>query len=228
VSALNSQTITYGELASVLDHSLLRPELIDADVIAGCQLADRCQITTAYVKPCHVKLASATLKDSTVKVGTTVGFPHGAHITSVKVAEARQAIDDRAVELDMVLNIGDLRSGKADAVCADIRAVCDTAHERGAKVKVFLENAYLTDRQKVLGCKLAEEAVADRGKTSTGFASVAQRSMTCAWCAGRSARKSRSRPLVECAHWQPYWMSRMPERIAAEPLPPPPSSTRSK
>jgi deoxyribose-phosphate aldolase len=169
--ALNSKTITYEELAKVIDHSLLRPELTDADVIAGCQLADRYQTATVCVKPCHVKLASEILKDSTVKVSTTVGFPHGAHVTCVKVTEAQQAMDDGAVELDMVLNIGDLRSGKTEAVCADIRAVCGAAHARGAQVKVILENAYLTDEQKVLACKLAEEAGADWVKTSTGFAS---------------------------------------------------------
>jgi deoxyribose-phosphate aldolase len=169
--ALNSKTITYEELAKVIDHSLMRPELTDADVIAGCQLADRYQTATVCVKPCHVKLASEILKDSTVKVSTTVGFPHGAHVNSVKVTEAQQAMDDGAAELDMVLNIGDLRSGKTDAVRADIRAVCDAAHARGTQVKVILENAYLTDEQKVLACKLAEEAGADWVKTSTGFAS---------------------------------------------------------
>jgi deoxyribose-phosphate aldolase len=169
--ALNSKTFTYEQLAKVIDHSLLRPELTDADVIAGCQLADRYQTATVCVKPCHVKLASEILKNSTVKVSTTVGFPHGAHVTSVKVAEAQQAMNDGAVELDMVLNIGDLRSGKRDAVRADIRAVCDAAHAHGAQVKVILENAYLTHEQKVLACKLAEEAGADWVKTSTGFAS---------------------------------------------------------
>ena len=169
--ALHSQIITYEQLAKVIDHSLLRPELTEADVIAGCQLADRYQTATVCVKPCHVKLASELLKNSTVKVSTTVGFPHGAHLTAVKVAEAQHAMDDGAVELDMVLNIGDLRSGKTDAVRADIQAVCAAAHARGAKVKVILENAYLTDEQKVLACKLSEEAGADWVKTSTGFAS---------------------------------------------------------
>jgi deoxyribose-phosphate aldolase len=168
--ALNSKTITYEELAKVIDHSLLRPELTEAEVIAGCELAARYQTATVCVKPCHVRLAAEWLKNSTVKVSTTVGFPHGAHVTAVKVAEAQQAMDDGAVELDMVLNIGQLRSGKAEAVREDIRAVCDTAHARGAKVKVILENAYLSDEQKVLGCKLAEEAGADWVKTSTGFA----------------------------------------------------------
>ncbi len=167
---LNSKTITYEQLAKVIDHSLLRPELTEADVIAGCQLAARYETATVCVKPCDVKLAKEALKGSTVLVSTTIGFPHGAHVTAIKVAEAQQAMDDGAVELDMVMNIGRLRAGDADYVRADIKAVCDAAHARGAKVKVILENAYLTDEQKVLACKLAEEAGADWVKTSTGFA----------------------------------------------------------
>jgi deoxyribose-phosphate aldolase len=170
MTALNSKTITYEQLAKVIDHSLLRPELTEADVIAGCELAARYHTATVCVKPCDVKLAKKLLKDSDVKVSTTIGFPHGAHLTSTKVAEAQQAMDDGAVELDMVLNIGQLRSGKNDSVRADIKAVCDAAHARGVKVKVIFENAYLTDEQKVLACKLSEEAGADWVKTSTGFA----------------------------------------------------------
>ena len=168
---LNSKTITYEQLARVIDHSLLKPELTDADVVAGCELAARYEVATVCVKPCHVKLAKELLKDSTVKVSTTIGFPHGGHVTAVKVAEALQAMDDGAVELDMVINIGFLRSGKVEAVRDDIQAVCNAAHARDAKVKVILENAYLTDAEKVLACKLAEEAGADWVKTSTGFAS---------------------------------------------------------
>jgi deoxyribose-phosphate aldolase len=99
-----------------------------------------------------------------------VGFPHGSNLTSIKVAEAQQAMDDGALELDMVLNIGQLRSGKTEQVQADIQAVCEAAHARGVKVKVILENAYLTDDEKVTACKLSEAAGADWVKTSTGFA----------------------------------------------------------
>lgn len=171
MTTLNSKTITYEQLAKVIDHSLLRPELSEAEVIAGCELAARYHTATVCVRPCDVKLARKVLRDSDVKVSTTIGFPHGGHVTAIKVAEAKQAIEDGAVELDMVLNIGQLRSGNADTVRADIRAVCDTAHAGDAKVKVIFENAYLTDEQKVLACKLSEEAGADWVKTSTGFAS---------------------------------------------------------
>ncbi len=167
---LSSKTITYQQLAKVIDHSLLKPELTEADVIAGCALAARYHVATVCVKPCHARLSAQLLKDTDVLVSAVVAFPHGHSLTSIKVAEAEQAMDDGAVELDMVLNIGQLRSGKADEVQADIQAVCEAAHARGAKVKVIFENAYLTDEQKILACKLSEAAGADWIKTSTGFA----------------------------------------------------------
>src|SRR4030042_3843939 len=170
MNTLNSKTITYEQLAKVIDHSLLRPELTEADVIAGCELAARYHTATVCVKPCHVKLAKHVLKDSDVQVGTVVGFPHGSNLTVIKVAEAQQAMDDGAVELDMVLNIGQLRSGKLDDVLEDIKAVCLAAHSRNVRVKVIFENAYLTDEEKVTACKLCEAAGADWVKTSTGFA----------------------------------------------------------
>jgi deoxyribose-phosphate aldolase len=168
--ALDSKTITLEQLAKVIDHSLLRPELTSVEVAAGCRLAAEYHVATVCVKPCHVKLAAEILKDSDVKVSTVVGFPHGSNLTAIKVAEAIQAIQDGAVELDMVLNIGELRSGNDELVYQDIKAVCDAAHAHGAKVKVILENAYLTDEQKVRACQLAEKAGADWVKTSTGFA----------------------------------------------------------
>jgi deoxyribose-phosphate aldolase len=167
---LSSQTITYEQLAKTIDHSLLRPELTRDDVIAGCALARKYHTASVCVKPCHVRLAAEQLAGSDVKVGTVIGFPHGGHVTAIKVAEAHQAMDDGAVELDMVLNIGELRSGNAEFVQADIQAVCAAAHARGAKVKVIFENAYLTDEQKILACRLSEAAGADWVKTSTGFA----------------------------------------------------------
>ena len=169
-TALNSKTITYKQLAKVIDHSLLKPELIEADIIDGCELAHRYHVATVCVKPCHVKLAAEALKDSDVLVSTVVGFPHGSNLTAVKVVEAELAMDEGAKELDMVLNIGQLRSGKYDYVRNDVKAVCDVAHEREVKVKVIFENAYLTDEEKVTACKLCEEAGADWVKTSTGFA----------------------------------------------------------
>ncbi len=167
---MDSKTITYEQLAKVIDHSLLRPELTDDDIIAGCDLAGRYHVASVCVKPCHVQLAAQVLTGSDVAVGTVIGFPFGAHTTATKAFEAREALAGGATELDMVINIGALRSGRSEYVCDDIRAVVAEAHARGALVKVILENAYLNDEQKVLGCRLAEEAGADFVKTSTGFA----------------------------------------------------------
>lgn len=166
---LNSKTITYQQLAKTIDHSLLRPELTEADVIAGCELAARYHVASVCVKPCHVRLAVEQLANSDVKVGTVVGFPHGGHTTFVKVAEAKDAMANGAEELDMVLNIGELRSGNYDLVSKDIRAVVFASHGR-ALVKVIFENAYLNDEQKKMACRLTEQAGADFVKTSTGFA----------------------------------------------------------
>ena len=137
VSKLDVKTITYEQLAKVIDHSLLRPELTEDDVIEGCRLANEYHTATVCVKPCHVTLAVEELKGSDVVVSTVIGFPHGANVTSTKVAEALTAMDDGAKELDMVLNIGQLRSGKYDFVRDDIKAVCDTAHARKVKVKSY-------------------------------------------------------------------------------------------
>ncbi len=168
--ALNTKTLTLNQLAKTIDHSLLKPELTHDDVIAGCQLAHRYHVASVCVKPCHVRLAAELLQNSDVKVGTVIGFPHGNSTTAIKLAEARQAITDGAVELDMVINIGELRSGHDDYVRSEIKSICDLAHASGAIVKVIFENAYLTDPEKIKACHLSEEAGADFVKTSTGFA----------------------------------------------------------
>ncbi len=170
VKSLNSKTITYQELAKVIDHSLLKPELTEADVVAGCELARRYHVASVCVKPCHVSLAKKLLEGSDVAVGTVIGFPHGSSTTATKVFEAQEALEHGATELDMVINIGEFRSGHADYVRDEIHAIVQVAHARGALVKVILENAYLTDREKVLGCQLAEAAGADFVKTCTGLA----------------------------------------------------------
>lgn len=166
---LSSKTITYEQLAKVIDHSLLKPELTEADIIAGCELAKKYNVASVCVKPCYVSLAARLLQGTTVEVGTVIGFPHGSHVTAVKVFEAQQAIADGATELDMVINIGEMRSGHYDFVREDIRAVVEAAKGK-AIVKVILENAYLTKDEIVTGCKLVEEAGAHFVKTSTGYA----------------------------------------------------------
>jgi deoxyribose-phosphate aldolase len=163
-------TITEEKVAKTIDHSLLRPELTVDEVLAGCRLAAAYQVASVCCRPLDVGRCRDALAGSGVLVGTVVGFPHGASTTAVKAFEAERALGEGAVELDMVLPIGWLRSGEDDDVREDIAAVVDVAHPRGAVVKVILENAYLTDEQKVRGCRLSEKAGADYVKTSTGFA----------------------------------------------------------
>ena len=164
------ETITEEKVAGTIDHSLLRPELTCGEVLAGCELAAAYRVASVCCRPLDVAACRDTLSGSGVAVGTVVGFPHGASTTAVKAAEARRALDDGAVELDMVLAIGWLRSGQDAYVQDDIAAVVAAARPQGAVVKVILENAYLTDEEKVRGCRLTERAGADYVKTSTGFA----------------------------------------------------------
>jgi deoxyribose-phosphate aldolase len=164
------ETITEEKVAGTIDHSLLRPELTTGEVRAGCELAAAYRVASVCCRPLDVAACRDALSASGVAVGTVVGFPHGASTSAVKVAEARRALDDGAVELDMVLAIGWLRSGQDAYVQDDIAAVVAAARPQGAVVKVILENAYLTDEEKVRGCRLSERAGADFVKTSTGFA----------------------------------------------------------
>ncbi len=162
-------TLTYEQIAKTIDHSLLRPELTDAELIAGCELAREYHAASVCIKPSSVPLAARLLQGSDVAVGTVIGFPHGSSTTHAKVFEAEQALEEGAVELDMVINIGWLKSGLDAQVQQDIAAVVTAAKGR-ALVKVILENAYLTDEEKARGCHLVEAAGADFVKTSTGFA----------------------------------------------------------
>jgi len=161
---------TYRDVAKTIDHSLLRPELDDAFVEDGCRLAARYDVASVCVKPVDVVRATAILAGTDVKVGTVIGFPHGSSVTTTKVFESQRALADGAVELDMVIDIGALRSGRDADVQADIAAVVEIAHAAGAIVKVIFENAYLTDDEKIRACRLSEAAGADFVKTSTGFA----------------------------------------------------------
>ncbi|MGE5494756.1 MAG: deoxyribose-phosphate aldolase [Burkholderiales bacterium] len=165
-----SKTVTARDIAKMIDHSLLKPQMSTKEVIEGCELAKEYDCATVCVKPCDVETAYGILKGSDVIVTTVVGFPHGVNLTEVKVMEAEIAIDQGCKELDMVLNIGRLKSGDYEYVEKDIKAVCDAARRRGVKVKVILENYYLTDEEKIKACKIAERAGAAWVKTSTGYA----------------------------------------------------------
>jgi deoxyribose-phosphate aldolase len=161
---------TYRQIAKTIDHSLLRPEL-DLDFVReGIELARRYDVASATVRPADVAFAVELLEGSDVFVSTVVGFPHGSSATATKVFEAERAVELGAREVDMVLNIGRLRSGRADEVREDIAAVVAAARANEATVKVIFENVYLDDVQKELACRLSEEAGAAFVKTSTGFA----------------------------------------------------------
>ncbi len=167
---LSIENLTERDIAKTIDHSLLKPELDDEFVADGCRLAARYDVASVCVRPADVARAREVLEGTDVKVGTTIGFPHGNHLTATKVFEAERALADGATELDMVLQIGALKSGRDADVQADIAAVVEVGHAAGAIVKVIFENAYLTDDEKVRACGLTAAAGGDFVKTSTGFA----------------------------------------------------------
>jgi len=156
-------------VAALIDHTLLRPEATRADIVKLCGEARQYGFATVCINPYWVPLAASELAGSAVKVCTVVGFPLGATSTEAKVAEAAAALRAGAREIDMVINVGAMRSGDVDAVKLDIQAVTRVCHEAGAIVKVILETALLDDAQKTAACGLAQAVGADFVKTSTGF-----------------------------------------------------------
>jgi deoxyribose-phosphate aldolase len=161
-------SLTVAAIAATIDHAILKPELTRAEVDEQLALVARYGVFSACVRPSDVAHAYEVLEGSGVAVCAVIGFPHGTTTTMTKVAEAVEALDDGASELDMVINIGRLRSGLVDDVEADIRAVVTAAGEH--VVKVILETAFLSDDEIVAGCQAAERAGAAFVKTSTGFA----------------------------------------------------------
>lgn len=169
---MNTQTprkYTVAEVASKIDHAVLKPDLTEADVREHARLCAGWGVASICVRPCDVKLAAELLKDSAVMVSCVLSFPHGADATPVKAFQARQAVADGVSEIDMVMNIGQFLSGNYDAVREDIRAVVEVAHADNVKVKVIQESGFLTLEQVAKACELAREAGADFVKTSTGF-----------------------------------------------------------
>jgi deoxyribose-phosphate aldolase len=160
---------TYLQIAKMIDHSLLNPVMTDEDLERGCRLALDYNVASACVKPYYLKRCAELLRGSTVAASTVIGFPHGGHTTSIKVAEAEQALLDGGVELDMVVNIGKVLSGDWNYVRSDIQAVVDVTHAAGGIVKVIFENCYLDDAQKIRLCQICAEVRADFVKTSTGY-----------------------------------------------------------
>jgi deoxyribose-phosphate aldolase len=156
-------------IAGMIDHTLLKPEASQDQIVELCSQARAYRFASVCVNPTHVRLAAQSLKGAGVPVCTVVGFPLGATTTPVKVYETQQAIHDGAREIDMVINLGALKSQDYGAVYEDIVSVVHAAHAAAAQVKAIIEAALLTDKEKVVACYLAKIAAADYVKTSTGF-----------------------------------------------------------
>ncbi len=163
------ETATAHDWASLIDHTLLKPEASEADIRKLCEEAAKYGFASVCVNPVWVKKASEFLRGTEVPVCTVIGFPLGATLSDVKAFEARRAIFNGAKEVDMVINVGALKSGDDCAVEDDVRAVAEAAHENGVLCKVIIETALLTDDEKVRACLASRNAGADFVKTSTGF-----------------------------------------------------------
>jgi len=160
-----------GDLARYIDHTLLKPDASAAQIDRLCAEAAEHRFAAVCINPTWVRRAAENLRGTDVAVASVIGFPFGAGTSEVKALEARRAIRDGAREIDMVINIGALKSGMLDEVREDIARVSDACHESGAENKVIIEAALLTDEEKVIACQLARQAKADMVKTSTGYAS---------------------------------------------------------
>lgn len=162
---------TKDQIAGWIDHTLLKPQATTEQVSKLCKEAREYKFASVCINPVFIPQAVIELEGSGVPVCTVIGFPLGANQTTTKVAESKDAIDSGAIELDMVIAIGLLISGDYKAVYEDVKAVADTCHEKGALLKVIIENCYLDRFEKILACLLCKEANADFVKTSTGFGS---------------------------------------------------------
>ncbi len=172
VSASDRLTKIDPAIAALIDHTILKADATRADIVKVCREARQYSFASVCVNPYWVPLVRSELAGSPVKVCTVVGFPLGATSTEAKVAETQNAVREGAREIDMVINIGALKSGDRDAVRADIEKVTRASHEGGAIVKVIIETALLTDPEKTLASVLAKDAGADYVKTSTGFSTA--------------------------------------------------------
>lgn len=172
VSASEKLTKVDAGIAALIDHTVLRADATREEIVKLCREARQYSFASVCVNAYWVPLVAAELSGSPVKVCTVVGFPLGATSTDAKVAETESAVRVGAQEIDMVINVGALKSGDHEAVKLDIRAVAEAAHRGGAILKVILETALLDDNQKAVACTLAKLAGADFVKTSTGFSTA--------------------------------------------------------
>ncbi|MDA9859288.1 deoxyribose-phosphate aldolase [Rubripirellula sp.] len=161
----------YQDIAKMLDHSLLIPTMTSDDLEAGIDEAIAFDTASVCIMPYYLRRCAERLAGTTIKASTTIGFPHGGHTTAIKVAEAKQAIEDGCEELDMVVNISKVLSGDWGYVRDELASVIDAAHLAERKVKVIFENCYLQDEHKIRLCQICGEINADWVKTSTGYGS---------------------------------------------------------
>ena len=161
---------SYESFAALIDHSLVKPELTDEQVVDGLQMAKRYGIACVSVRPCDIDLAVRTLQGSSVKPGSVSGFPHGSPNTATKLYETRDLLRRGAREIDMVIAISKLVSREFQHVQMELLQMSELCHKEGALLKVILENAYLTDELKIIALRCCERAEVDFVKTSTGFA----------------------------------------------------------
>jgi len=163
--------ITYESVARMIDHALLKPDMTDDELIAGCELARRYEVASVCINPHGLRKCAEILAGSTVEPSTVIGFPNGTHTSSVKTTETEQAFANGATEVDMVVNIGKVRSGDWQYVRTEIAAVAEIAHASNGLVKVIFETCYLEDSHKIRLCQVCADVGVDFVKTSTGFGS---------------------------------------------------------
>ncbi len=161
---------SYEALARMIDHSLLRPELTEEQIEAGCRTARQHGVASVTVRPADVDIAVEWMGGSGVAVGTVAGFPHGSSTTAAKLYEIRDLLRRGVKEVDIVINIGKLLSRRFQYVETELRQAAESCHESGAILKVIFENAFLTDELKIIACRICTRAQVDFVKTSTGFA----------------------------------------------------------
>jgi deoxyribose-phosphate aldolase len=161
----------YEDVARSIDHALLNPALTDEELEAGCRLAAEYGVASVCVMPYFLSRAVELLRGGSVLATTTIGFPHGGQVTAVKLVETRRALDDGAEELDVVVNIGKVKSGDFAYVRSELGSIARETHLRRKKLKVIFENSYLNEAEKIELCTISGEIAADWAKTSTGFSS---------------------------------------------------------